>query len=141
MGNTTSEQTKDMASPTNERTGYHQNATAERKCDSCKYRTPITQCQTFRCNDCGTYLVSRLNLTELFDLTSFLRFVITAMRTTWKREASTTVISRKTRKFNAFTAGQGIRLLMCKYLILSSLNVQVCEDAQKPGLCLDKGWE
>ena len=30
----------------------------ERKCDSCKYRTPINQCTTFRCRDCGTYIVS-----------------------------------------------------------------------------------
>lgn len=50
---------KDVASPTTERTGYHQNASTERKCDSCKYKTPATQCQTFRCKDCGTYLVSQ----------------------------------------------------------------------------------
>lgn len=32
----------------------------ERKCDSCKYRTPINQCTTFRCRDCGTYIVSTM---------------------------------------------------------------------------------
>ena len=31
----------------------------ERKCDSCKYRTPINQCTTFRCRNCGTYVVSK----------------------------------------------------------------------------------
>ena len=30
----------------------------ERICDSCKYRTPMSQCTTFRCKDCGTYIVS-----------------------------------------------------------------------------------
>lgn len=60
LGNqpTTDSATKDVASPTGERTGYHQNASTERKCDSCKYKTPASQCQTFRCKDCGTYLVS-----------------------------------------------------------------------------------
>lgn len=53
----TTQPAKDVTSPTNERTSYHQNATTERKCDSCKYRTPLNQCQTFRCKDCGTYIV------------------------------------------------------------------------------------
>ena len=34
------------------------NSTAERKCDSCKYWVPQSQCKNFRCNACGTYNVS-----------------------------------------------------------------------------------
>jgi len=30
---------------------------AEKKCDYCRYRITLAEAQTFRCKDCGTYMV------------------------------------------------------------------------------------
>ena len=75
---------------------------------------------------CGTYLVVKLAPHDLScrntysDLTFFcrsFRFVTTAMKTTWRRGATmTTTIqpSRTRRRFNVYTAGVGIHLLICR---------------------------
>ena len=43
-----------------ERSSYHHPPASgsDRKCDNCRYRVPINECSTFRCKDCGTYIVN-----------------------------------------------------------------------------------
>ncbi len=46
-----------------ERQNYHNpptSGTDKRQCDSCRYRVPLNECTTFRCKDCGTYIVSEI---------------------------------------------------------------------------------
>ena len=38
----------------------------ERQCDSCRYKVPLNECSSFRCKDCGPYLVSTIILSYFF---------------------------------------------------------------------------
>ena len=42
-----------------ERANYHNppSSSSDRKCDNCRYKVPINECSTFKCKDCGTYIV------------------------------------------------------------------------------------
>jgi len=43
-----------------ERSSYHHppSSISDRKCDNCRYKVAINECTTFRCKDCGTYIVT-----------------------------------------------------------------------------------
>lgn len=43
-----------------ERPNYHHPpaSTQDRKCDNCGYKVTLNESSTFRCKDCGTYIVS-----------------------------------------------------------------------------------
>ena len=43
-----------------ERSSYHHPSASaqDRRCDNCKYRVQMNECQQFKCKDCGTYIVS-----------------------------------------------------------------------------------
>lgn len=45
-----------------ERSSYHRPppSSSDRKCDDCNYKVPINECSTFKCKDCGTYIVNLL---------------------------------------------------------------------------------
>jgi hypothetical protein len=44
-----------------ERSSYHNPtslSSSDKKCDSCRYKVSMNECTTFKCKDCGTYIVS-----------------------------------------------------------------------------------
>jgi predicted RNA-binding Zn-ribbon protein involved in translation (DUF1610 family) len=77
-------------STANERSSYHNppssNSSQDKKCDSCRYRVPINECTTFKCKDCGSYIVSdmRSNNHSKFELC---RSAITVIKIIWKKVA------------------------------------------------------
>lgn len=44
-----------------ERSSYHHppSSNNDRKCDNCEYKVTLNESSTFRCKDCGTYIVSK----------------------------------------------------------------------------------
>ena len=75
-----------------ERSSYHnpssQTSSSDKKCDNCRYRVTINECTTFKCKDCGSYIVScKIKRFEWsrFKFKILYRYVTTVIKSIWKR--------------------------------------------------------
>ena len=79
-----------------ERANYHHSSSSanDRYCDACTYKVAINECSTFKCKDCGTYIVNNIDGGES-NLNC--RSVTTATRTTWRRAVRSSQKRTRTR--------------------------------------------